>query len=130
MTQGRHAVICNGRRLPLTATGVAGEAVAGVRFRTFRPITGLHPTLAPHAPLAFDIADLWSGYSLGSCVYHVDHPGGGRYETLPVNSHDAEARRLARFRDNGHIASRIDVPPEEPAGEFPLTLDLRRPRGV
>jgi uncharacterized protein (DUF2126 family) len=130
MTQGRHAVLCNGRRLPLTSTGVAGEAVAGVRFRAWRPISGLHPAIGPHAPLAFDLVDLWSNRSFGRCVYHVDHPGGRNYEVFPVNSREAEGRRLARFQHHGQIGLRIEVPPEEPPGEFPTTLDLRRPRGI
>jgi uncharacterized protein (DUF2126 family) len=130
MTRGRHAVICNGRRLPLAPTGVAGEAVAGLRFRAWSPISGLHPTVRPHAPLALDLVDLASQRSLGSCLYHVGNPSGRNYEVFPVNSHEAEARRLARFQHHGHIGSRIDVPPEEPPGEFPLTLDLRRPLGT
>ncbi|MGI9245002.1 MAG: DUF2126 domain-containing protein, partial [Verrucomicrobiales bacterium] len=50
----RYLVTCNGRRLPLTATGVAGESVAGVRFRAWQPQSCLHPTLPPDAPLYID----------------------------------------------------------------------------
>ena len=35
MINDRHTVTCNGRTLPLTSTGVHGEAVAGVRFRAW-----------------------------------------------------------------------------------------------
>jgi uncharacterized protein (DUF2126 family) len=63
--------------------------------------------------------------SLGGCQYHVMHPGGRHYEQFPVNSFEAESRRLARFARLGHTSGPMKVARPVRSREFPYTLDLR-----
>jgi uncharacterized protein (DUF2126 family)/transglutaminase-like putative cysteine protease len=130
MTEPRHLVTCNGRRLPLHPTGTNGEFVAGVRFRAWQPPSCLHPTIPVHAPLVIDLIDSWNGRSVGGCTYHVSHPGGLGFERFPVNSNEAQSRRTARFMPWGHTPGPVVVPTEEPLPDFPFTLDLRREPSV
>jgi uncharacterized protein (DUF2126 family)/transglutaminase-like putative cysteine protease len=121
----RHAVSCNGAMLPLNPNGVRGEAVAGVRFRAWQPPNCLQPLIPVHAPLTFDVIDLWNGRSLGGCTYHVSHPAGRNYETFPVNAAEAEARRSSRFEARGHNPGPIRPAAPIIHPDHPLTLDLR-----
>jgi uncharacterized protein (DUF2126 family)/transglutaminase-like putative cysteine protease len=125
LIDGRHRVLVNGRTVPLRATGV-GEAVAGVRYRAWQPAHTLHPTIPAHAPLICQIWDGASKRALGGCTYHVAHPGGRSYTTFPVNAHEAEGRRLARFEPFGLTGGVFEPPPADPHPDFPHTLDLRR----
>jgi uncharacterized protein (DUF2126 family)/transglutaminase-like putative cysteine protease len=126
----RHAVVCNGVRVPLHPTGTREEAVAGVRYRAWELPNSLHPTIRPHTPLVFDIVDLWSGRSIGGCTVNAAHPGGRHYETFPVNAYEAEARRAALFSPLGHTPGPMTVTPPgisaDRSPDYPLTLDLRR----
>jgi uncharacterized protein (DUF2126 family)/transglutaminase-like putative cysteine protease len=126
LAPNRYRVLCNGREVPLRPTGVVGEFVGAVRYRAWHPASALHPTIGVHAPLVFDLFDTWMNRSEGGCQYHVTHPGGLSHERFPVNSFEAESRRLARFFRMGHSPGRMTVPSSAPDAEFPFTLDLRK----
>jgi len=121
----RHAVLCNGRRVPLQPTGSAGEFVAGVRYRARVLPSVLHPTIGVHAPLAIDVVDTSTRRSLGGCTYHATGPRGQEYERPPADAAEAEARRKARFVARGPAEGALLVPPEAPNPAAPFTLDLR-----
>lgn len=149
LTESRYVLACNGRRVPLCNTGRHGEYVGAVRYRAWQPPSALHPMIGVHVPLVFDLIDTWNGRSIGGCSYHVSHPGGRSYDSFPVNSFEAESRRINRFdhisHTQGPFTPRPEVsalreffpnqmpprpmepPPEETSNEYPYTLDLRRP---
>ncbi len=133
LTPGRHIVTCNGVPVPLTPTSEQGTSVGAVRFKAWQPPSGLHPTIGIQSPLTFDLVDRWSERSLGGCRYHVVHQGGRGYDTFPVNAFEADSRRVNRFETLGHTPGRIDISALDrmraaEGGEYPRTLDLRRPR--
>jgi uncharacterized protein (DUF2126 family)/transglutaminase-like putative cysteine protease len=129
MTDPRHVLTCNGRRVPLHPTGTAGEYVGGVRYRAWKPPNALHPTIDAHGPLVFDLLDTWAKRAIGGCTYHVAHPGGLSYESFPHNALEAEARRNTRFWPFGHTPGSRAIPELERNESQPLTLDLRTPSG-
>ena len=148
----RHILVCNGCRVPLRSTSVKGEYVAGIRYKAWNPPSALHPTIGADAPLVLDIIDTWNDRVLGGCTYFVTHPGGRSFDTYPINSYEAESRKISRFWDFGHTPSanieatapvqftpavsrfvaenkkalKIDTPIELINPEYPNTLDLRR----
>jgi uncharacterized protein (DUF2126 family) len=131
----RHAITCNGVPVPLrSARGAPDSRVGGVRYRAWQPPTALHPTIAVHSPLVFEVIDRWNEQSLGGCTYHVVHPGGLSYETYPVNAAAAEARRASRFEPFGQVpgaaasVARTASIVTRSGGRYPRTLDLRQGR--
>ena len=147
----RYIVTCNGIKVPLKPTGVKGAYVAGIRYKAWNPYSALHPTIGVDAPLVFDIVDTWNKHSIGGCTYFVAHPGGRSYETYPINSLEAESRRINRFWTFNHtqgdiLPDNVDVISKKEFQnikkktsskkfkykeltinfEFPNTLDLRK----
>jgi uncharacterized protein (DUF2126 family)/transglutaminase-like putative cysteine protease len=122
----RYSIAINGIVPRLQPTGVEGEYVIGVRYRAWNPPSALHPTIGVQAPLSFDLVDNWLSRSMGGCRYHVSHPGGRSYDTFPVNSFEAESRRLARFSRLDHTPGVVSPKRVAIEAEFPYTLDLRR----
>jgi uncharacterized protein (DUF2126 family) len=87
----------------------------------------LYEKIGVNASLSVSIVDEGNGRSLVGCTYQVSHPGGRNYTVRPVNSYEAEGRRLARFQESGHTAGQMAPPEEELNPNFPMTLDLRWP---
>ncbi|GGZ90685.1 transglutaminase family protein [Algibacter mikhailovii] len=152
-TTERYVLTCNGVKVQLQPTSVKGEYVAGVKYKAWDPYSALHPTIGVDTPLAFDIVDTWNRKSVGGCKYFVSHPGGRSYDTFPINSFEAESRRINRFWDIGETQTEVDIIEEITASdvsaplrtveeqgsqrkfryktlpvdpEFPNTLDLRK----
>ncbi|MCG1036834.1 DUF2126 domain-containing protein [Polaribacter sargassicola] len=112
-TKERFVLTCNGVKVNVENTGVKGEYVAGVRYKAWNPYSALHPTIQTDTPLVFDIVDTWNKRSIGGCTYYVTHPGGRSYETYPINSFEAESRRINRFWDFNHSQGGVETIDEE-----------------
>jgi uncharacterized protein (DUF2126 family) len=126
MIEGRHQILVNGLTLPMHDTAVAGQNVAGVRFRAWAPPHSLHPHLGIHHPIRIDILDTWARRSLAACAYHVWHPEGRSFDTPPLTRSEAEARRAQRFTHEGPLPFPVSAREASPHGDAPYTLDQRR----
>ncbi len=125
LDEKRHALLCNGQRLPLHPAGTAGEHFAGVRFRARLFPNMLHPTIGLQSPLVFEIVDTGSGRSVGGCAYHVGDPSGKPYDRLPADAEEADARRKARFKPLPPGDKPVRLPPAPQDRDVPYTFDLR-----
>ena len=115
----------------------------------------MHPNIGIDVPLVFDLVDTWNNKVIGGCTYFVTHPGGRSFDSFPVNSFEAESRKISRFWDFGHTPDpgledmekekemtannsatsrflvesksnlQLDTPIELIDPEYPYTLDLR-----
>jgi uncharacterized protein (DUF2126 family) len=126
-TESRYVVTCNGRRVPLHATGKPGEMIAGVRYRARRLSAALHPTIPVHTPLTFELIDTWNQASAGRCTYYAGRPDGRLYDARPASEAEARERRQARFVISEPIGGAVPIPEPENNPVFPMTLDLRWP---
>ena len=95
--------------IPLTgAEDETGEIrITGMRFRTFVPFRGLHPTLPAQSPLTFTLTHPTSG-SWRVCL-HEWHPGSEPYPGLPATIVEARSRRRQRC-----VIEKLDKPPARP----------------
>ena len=134
----RYILLCNQVEVPLQCTGKIGEYVAGIRYKAWNPPSALHPTVQPDVPLTFDLYDLWNERSVGGCTYHVTHPGGRSYDTFPVNSLEAESRRVNRFWEYNHSVQKTEqIVPQAATAEAgryltdaytpPPTIEVKKP---
>jgi uncharacterized protein (DUF2126 family) len=123
----RHVLTCNGRRLPLQPTGVAGEFVAGIRYRAWNPPNALHPTIGVQAPLVLDLVDTWIG-PLGRRL-PVPRLASGRHQLHDLPGQRPRGRGAppgALLPQRPHAGS-DDGAAGSAQSDFPHTLDLRRP---
>ncbi|MEH6620536.1 transglutaminase family protein [Maribacter arcticus] len=125
-TVERYTLSCNGVKVDLSPTGTKGEYVAGVRFKAWDPWSALHPTIGVDTPLVFDIVDDWNQKSIGGCTYFVAHPGGLSYDNYPINSLEAESRRINRFWDIG--LTQDEVTPKELVASTNFTGRMVEPK--
>jgi len=103
----RYTLTCNGVQIPLSRTNIEGQYVSGVRYKAWQPWSALHPTIKVDTPLTFDVVDKWNNRSIGGFNYFVSHPGGRSYDTFPVNSYEAESRRINRYWDFNHTQGEV-----------------------
>lgn len=125
MIIGRHQITCNGRPLPLHATGVAGVYIAGVRYE----LDGQSPIGdASHTKqLVFDIFDDWDKSVVGGCTYYTASGDSSSLQVNPFITDMDDSHYSAQFSLHGAAQAYIPISKMEPDTDYPLTLDLRRP---
>jgi len=122
-------VLVNGHSLPLVSLPGAphASAVLGVRYRSFVPRRGLHPSIRAEARIVIEL--LQRAQPLARITLHPWRPDGLPYEGLPRTAADARERRAERF-----VVERSALgPPPVPRAAPPTALsryclDLRRVR--
>ena len=118
----------NGYRLPLRREDeMDGETwVCGLRYRRFKPWTGLHPTLEAQGPIELLLSHPGQPDAL-RLTLHEWQPQGGGYDGLPRDLEEAAFRRAERFVTERLETAPATAPLEPPlAALTPYTFDLRR----
>lgn len=143
LTPSRYVLACNGSRVPLQATRVRGEYVAGVRYKVANPPSTLHPTIPPVDALVFDLVDSWTGRVVGGCSYMPSRPpiwgpagappahrkiqsGEEQVLPLPPITTTAPWSLGGKFVPYGSGKDRISVAADYPNPRRPYLLDLTR----
>jgi uncharacterized protein (DUF2126 family) len=124
----KYQLTVNGCRVPmrLEQDDQGPLLIFGIRYRSFVPWRGLHPTLGAQNSLKFILSKTDGRHAM--CITLYDwHPDGSAYDGLPQDFTEARKRREERF-----VVQQIEVnlmdsskSPPEPALS-PFCLDLRR----
>jgi uncharacterized protein (DUF2126 family) len=97
----------------------------GVRYRSFVPTQGLHPTLGSQTPLPILLLDPGRPDAV-EVTLHDWRPDGAAYDGLPSSLADAQARRSQRCLERCVPRSRLPPSRTPPRGALsPWSLDLR-----
>lgn len=99
--------------------------VCGIRYRAFQPWRGLHPGLAPQAPVQLRVSNESTGQDW-RITLHEWKPDGGGYEGLPKDAEESRRRRRERVVVEAE-AQESCAEPRVPPGlaVTPYGLDLR-----
>ena len=118
----------NGYAVPLRAEydGAAPVCLAGVRYRSFVPVHGLHPALPAQDGVELVLTHPRSGNALRLSLYDW-HPRGEAYDGLPDSRAEARRRRAERLVSETVDAQTLPEVREGPAPAYSeYCFDLRR----
>jgi uncharacterized protein (DUF2126 family) len=120
-------LMADGYRVPmlLEEDGEGPLLIFGLRYRSFVPWQGLHPTLGAHGPLDLTLLRRNSPDVLRVTLYEWK-PEGGPYEGLPEDLGESRLRRQERFVVlplSGEFEVNVQEPPERAVSG--CCLDLR-----
>ncbi|MEY4549563.1 MAG: hypothetical protein RL685_5758, partial [Pseudomonadota bacterium] len=122
-------LLVNGYRLPLLSlpSGPRVSAALGVRYRSFVPRRGLHPSIRAESRIVIEL--LQRGQPLARITLHPWRPDGLPYEGLPRNMAEARERRAERFVVERPVLGPPPIVRTAPASALSrYCLDLRRVR--